>query len=114
MVKSFDSNIFHGAAIKSSSYDAASLQALPEVIRVWVNNKVYLNPEQPRVTADFPDPQNYTTHNATGVSKLHDAGILGKGVKVGIVDTGTWYAISVIVDCSAALLTLRQGTTTRL
>ena len=90
MVKSFDSSIFRGAAIKSNSYDVASLQALPEVIRVWANNKVYLNPEQPRITADFPDPQKYTTHNATGVSKLHDAGVLGKGVKVGIVDTGTW------------------------
>ena len=63
---------------------------MPDVLRVWPNNKVYLNPEQPRITNGLPDPLNYTTHNATGVNKLHEAGIFGKGVKVGIVDTGTW------------------------
>ncbi|KAK7756768.1 hypothetical protein SLS62_001211 [Diatrype stigma] len=67
------------------------LQSLPDVLHVWPNTMVYLNPEEASVTDDFPTPQNYTSHNATGVSKLHESGIFGKGVKVGIVDTGTWY-----------------------
>lgn len=90
VVKSFESSIFSGASVKTSSHTVDSLEALPDVLRVWPNTKVYLNPEEASVTDDLPTPQNYTTHNATGVSKLHEAGIFGKGVKVGIVDTGTW------------------------
>lgn len=90
MVKSFDSSVFRGANVQTNSYDVESLQSMPDVLRVWPNNKVYLNPEQPRITNGLPDPLNYTVHNATGVNKLHEAGIFGKGTKVGIVDTGTW------------------------
>ena len=90
VVKPFNSDIFRGAVIESESYNTIRLQSLPGVLRVWANNVVYLDPEQPKITEDFPGPENYTTHNATGVSKLHEAGVFGKGVKVGIVDTGTW------------------------
>lgn len=37
------------------------------------------------------DADNHTIHWATGVDELHKRGIYGKGVKVGIVDTGIWY-----------------------
>ncbi|KAJ7187915.1 subtilisin-like protease [Mycena filopes] len=39
--------------------------------------------------AGLPDPES--THLTTGVSKLHAQGITGKGVKIGILDTGTDY-----------------------
>ncbi|KAJ7045857.1 subtilisin-like protease [Mycena alexandri] len=39
--------------------------------------------------AGLPDPES--THITTGVSKLHAQGITGKGVKIGILDTGTDY-----------------------
>lgn len=63
---------------------------MPGVLRVWPNERVYLNPTEPKVLDGLPTIFNYTTHNVTGVSKLHEAGIYGKGAKVGIVDSGTW------------------------
>jgi hypothetical protein len=50
-----------------------------------------LAPLEPASFSDAAAASNYTTHNATGVSKLHERGIYGQGVKVGVVDTGTWY-----------------------
>ncbi|KAJ9149758.1 Subtilisin-like protein [Pleurostoma richardsiae] len=91
IVKIFDSDIFSGATIETDSYNLDGLQALPEVARAWANERVQLAPVQPQVTNDLGSYVNYTTHNATGVNKLHAQGIFGKGVKVGVVDTGTWY-----------------------
>jgi len=35
---------------------------------------------------------NYTLHDMTGVDKLHEAGITGKGVTVAVIDTGIDYS----------------------
>ena len=43
----------------------------------------------------------------TGVDKLHEAGVLGKGAKVAIVDTGVWYmhpAVSFSIQIQILLL----------
>ncbi|KAI0886407.1 subtilisin-like protein [Annulohypoxylon maeteangense] len=90
VVKSFDSPVFSGASIETSSYGIDKLQAMPGVLRVWPNERVYLGPVEPQVVDGLPAVLNYTTHNVTGVSKLHASGIYGKGAKVGVVDTGTW------------------------
>ncbi|KAI1383391.1 subtilisin-like protein [Hypoxylon trugodes] len=91
IVKSFESPVFTGATIETNSYSINALQALPDILHVWPNEKVYLGPVEPQIISDLPANLNYTTHNVTGVSKLHEAGIFGKGAKVGVVDTGTWY-----------------------
>ena len=39
---------------------------------------------------------NYSIHGMTGVDKLHEAGILGKGVTVAVVDTGIDYMHSAV------------------
>ncbi|KAI1107937.1 subtilisin-like protein [Jackrogersella minutella] len=90
IVKSFDSPVFSGASVETDSYNIDKLQALPEVLRVWPNERVYLGPVEPQIINGLPTSLNYTTHNVTGVSKLHASGIFGKGAKVGVVDTGTW------------------------
>ncbi|KAI1456396.1 subtilisin-like protein [Annulohypoxylon moriforme] len=84
IVKSFDSPVFSGASIETSSYGIDKLQAMPGVIRVWPNERVYLGPVTPQVIDGLPAELNYTTHNVTGVSKLHASGIYGKGAKVGL------------------------------
>ena len=90
VVKTFDSAVFSGASIETDTYNLDSLLSLPEIVRVWPNQVIQLEPLDPEAVA-VEDAPNYTTHNATGVSKLHDEGIFGEGVKVGIVDTGVWY-----------------------
>ncbi|KAM5354988.1 hypothetical protein ACJ41O_001634 [Fusarium nematophilum] len=91
IVKSFDNNVFNGASIETDSYNLESLSALPEVARVWPNERVYFSPVEAKITHDIPRGQEYLPHSVTGVSNLHEQGILGKGAKVGIVDSGIWY-----------------------
>lgn len=90
IVKSFNSPVFSGVSIETDSYSINKLEGMPGVLRVWPNERVYLNPAEPKVLDGLPTNFNYTTHNVTGVSKLHEVGIYGKGAKVGIVDSGTW------------------------
>ncbi|KAI6428914.1 hypothetical protein MCOR21_005284 [Pyricularia oryzae] len=91
VVKAFDSDIFTGASIETATYNVDDLERLPGVVRVWLNEEVKLAPLQDQRAAAVGDALEYTTHNVTGVSKLHDQGLFGKGVKVGVVDTGIWY-----------------------
>ena len=108
VVDNYDNAIFTGASIKTDVYNIDSLQALPGVARAWVNKRVKLAVTTNATTAIFPAPQilNYTTHNVTGVSAVHAKGFLGQGVKVGVVDTGTWYlhpAVSLSTPSRTAL-----------
>lgn len=91
VLKTFDSDIFSGASIETDVYNLDSLLAFTDVSGVWLNHRVELSPVAPQGFSDDAAASKYSTHNATGVSKLHDAGIFGKGVIVGVVDTGTWY-----------------------
>ncbi|GKT44887.1 minor extracellular protease vpr [Colletotrichum spaethianum] len=47
--------------------------------------------EKGRTFSEDVSAANYTIHGITGVAKLHEQGILGKGVKVAIVDSGVDY-----------------------
>lgn len=48
-------------------------------------------PLDPKAFLDDVAATEFSIHGATGVDKLHAAGILGQGVKVGVVDSGIWY-----------------------
>lgn len=92
VVKDFETDVFSGASIETDSHSVDSLLGLAGVVRAWPNKRVALSPvEGLSSVGDAAAAGNYTTHNATGVSKLHDRGIFGQGVKVGVVDSGTWY-----------------------
>jgi subtilisin family serine protease len=91
VIKTYDSPLFTGAALKSTNGHEA-IEALPGVARVWPNRLVFLDPET--AGRDFSDDAasaNYTQHISTRVSAMHAAGIFGKGVKIGVVDTGIDY-----------------------
>ncbi|GKT40240.1 subtilisin DY [Colletotrichum spaethianum] len=89
VVKSFDSDVFNGASVEVTDLNLDSLLGLPDIISVWPNNPAYLEPSAP-ADADLQSVPS-VAHVVTGVSKLHEQGIVGKGVKVGVVDTGIWY-----------------------
>ncbi|CAI6030114.1 unnamed protein product [Clonostachys chloroleuca] len=95
--KEFSSNIFNGASIETDTFDVDSLIALPEVANVWRNNIYKLEPGQSQIAET--KPTDYIVHNTTGVAKLHDAGILGEGAVVGVVDTGAWYEHPALGGC---------------
>lgn len=89
--KTYNSEVFSGASIETETFSLDGLLALPEVANVWRNNIYKLEPEQAAAQAAAFKPLDYIVHNTTGVAKLHDAGILGEGAVVGVVDTGVWY-----------------------
>lgn len=91
VVKTFESDVFSGASIETDTHNIDSLQSLAGVARVWQNTRVALSPVEGLRAIEEAEAGDYTTHNTTGVSKLHDQGIFGQGVKVGVVDSGTWY-----------------------
>ncbi|KAJ0108571.1 hypothetical protein J7T55_015005 [Diaporthe amygdali] len=91
VVKDFETDVFSGASIETDNHNVDSLLNLAGVVRAWPNKRVTLSPVEGLTSIGDAAAGNYTTHNATGVSKLHDRGIFGQGVKVGVVDSGTWY-----------------------
>ncbi|KIP04605.1 hypothetical protein PHLGIDRAFT_492880 [Phlebiopsis gigantea 11061_1 CR5-6] len=90
--KEFNSpGLFVGAAVtlqdKHQVLAMPGVQAIRPVIRVQapkpVSQHIVTGPTDPAIPADTE-----STHIITGVDKLHAQGITGKGVKVGILDTG--------------------------
>ncbi|KAH8892393.1 subtilisin-like serine protease [Thozetella sp. PMI_491] len=93
VLKTFNSDVFTGFSLESDEQNADSLQGLGEVHQAWPVAKFKLPPSQASQTfSDDAASGNYSVHRFTGVDKLHEAGIYGKGAIVGIVDTGITYS----------------------
>ncbi|OLN97165.1 Subtilisin DY [Colletotrichum chlorophyti] len=89
VVKNFDSEIFTGASVETADLNLDNLLKLPDVVGVWPNNLAYLEPSASQNDSSEGIPS--VVHDVTGVSKLHERGIFGKGVKIAVVDSGIWY-----------------------
>ncbi|KAH6688447.1 subtilase [Plectosphaerella plurivora] len=105
VLRTFESDIFSGMSIETELLDADELAALPEVLNVWPNKLISLDAsrdaplattvpttftEDASTNNSYRDP-NAANHNITGVSRLHELGIFGKGVKIGVIDSGIAY-----------------------
>jgi subtilisin family serine protease len=92
VVKIFESDVFTGASIESTEDTLESLQANRVVNNVWNSKQIKL-PKTFNLQSFSDDASavEYNIHAMTGVDKLHEAGIYGKGVTVAVVDTGTYY-----------------------
>lgn len=94
VLKVFDSDVFNGASLLSTTHNVDSLQALTPVFRSWQSKKIQLTAPISGAPTFGPAAganANFSVHSMTGVDKLHEAGILGKGAQVAVVDTGVWY-----------------------
>ncbi|KAF4774819.1 subtilase [Colletotrichum scovillei] len=92
VLKTFDSPLFSGASLETNNHTLDSLLILPDIVAVWPNTQAYLiAPVKRQVAVDPTAAAAHAVHWATGVDELHQQGVRGQGVKVGIVDTGVWY-----------------------
>jgi hypothetical protein len=101
----YDSTIFRGASIRlnstadSAEADQSNLLSLPSVKRVWPMS-IYSLPDHEVVwtgsttdrTQNVKRQENatdtFSPHVMVQVDKLRAQGIIGEGIKIGIVDTG--------------------------
>jgi subtilisin family serine protease len=62
------------------------------IAQAWRSQKIRLMPniEMSHFSGGL-EVTNYSVHSMTGVDKLHAQGILGKGAKIAVVDTGVDY-----------------------
>ncbi|KAH8673435.1 peptidase S8/S53 domain-containing protein [Xylariales sp. PMI_506] len=100
IVKTFDTDIFPAVSIECDrACDAASVAAALDngedtgyVATVFKSTPVRLGRTIPGESySDDAAASNYSVHGLTGVDKLHDAGIIGTGAIVAIVDSGVQY-----------------------
>ncbi|KAF9905216.1 hypothetical protein EC991_001919 [Linnemannia zychae] len=85
-------DVFNGAAITvNSRHDGRALAAIPGVKRVWPIT-LHSVPEIQKSSVKPTDPEATSLHHMTGVDIVHrKLKLTGKGVKVGVIDTGIDY-----------------------
>ncbi|GJJ78409.1 hypothetical protein EMPS_10768 [Entomortierella parvispora] len=85
-------NIFNGASITvNSGHDGHALAKIPGVKNVW-HVSLYSAPKTEKVTAKKTDPLATSDHHMTGVDVLQEKyKLTGKGIKIGVIDTGIDY-----------------------
>ena len=86
-----DTDVFSGVSVEASVDDADTLRAINSVSRAWPAQKIQLQPILNATFGGLVRASDYSIHNMTGVDKLHEAGILGKGAVVAVIDTGIDY-----------------------
>ncbi|KAF9996733.1 hypothetical protein BGZ79_009548 [Entomortierella chlamydospora] len=81
--------IFNGAAISiNSAHDGRTLASLPNVKNVWPIALYSI----PRTMAATGNATNPSDHQMTGVDVVQASlGLTGKGIKIGVIDTGVDY-----------------------
>jgi subtilisin family serine protease len=100
VVKQFDSEIFPGLSVECDHECNVELLLQPAldesndlgVASIYKSSPLKLLPTvEGESFSDDAAAANYSVHGLTGVEKLHQAGILGKGAVVAIVDSGIQY-----------------------
>jgi len=92
ILKTFKSDVFSGISVETGDDNVDTLQGINEVKQAWQMARIkLLKTIHSASYSDDAAAANYSVHAFTGVEKAHTAGILGKGVVIGIVDTGVDY-----------------------
>ncbi|OTA98137.1 hypothetical protein M426DRAFT_259709 [Hypoxylon sp. CI-4A] len=101
VVKEFDSDLFPGVSVECDGHcNAESLTTVLDagedsaiVASVYRSTLVRLLPSAIEGESFSNDAAaaNYSVHGSTGVDKLHEAGIIGEGATIAVVDSGVQY-----------------------
>ncbi|TWU78159.1 hypothetical protein ED733_007594 [Metarhizium rileyi] len=93
-------DLFTGLTVATYAENIDFIQAIPGVANVWPVTTL-TTPQSPVLINELNEsrPRNYSVHHWTGVDKLHEAGMRGKGVKVAVVDTGIDYSHPALGGC---------------
>ncbi|ODA75989.1 hypothetical protein RJ55_08271 [Drechmeria coniospora] len=88
-------DIFRGIVVGADDVTLDALHRMEGVVNAWPVGVVPLEPLVGLREMSLPDDapaRNVSVHRWTGVERLHEAGVRGKGVKVAVVDTGVDYS----------------------
>ncbi|KAJ3577328.1 hypothetical protein NPX13_g3238 [Xylaria arbuscula] len=117
MRKTFDSSVFKGVSIQfhdtaTAEDEAAALEGLASVKRVWANRLYDLPKDDIIWTGKNKDASvahaavkrqslndTFSPHLMTQVDKLRAKGIIGSGIKIGVIDTGIDYQHPALGGC---------------
>lgn len=118
--ETFDSTIFKGVSIQfhdtaTAEDEAAALEGLASVKRVWANRLYDLPKDEVIWTGKNKDASiahaavkrqtandTFSPHLMTQVDKLRAKGIIGSGIKIGVIDTGIDYQHPALGGCFGA------------
>lgn len=82
-------NSLNGVSLELPANKVKSLLKSKVVKAVWPNNVIKVEP--PKGSTPTDDAKKVASEVFPGVNKLHEEGLTGKGVKVGVIDTGIDY-----------------------
>ncbi|MEG0669906.1 S8 family serine peptidase, partial [Clostridium sp.] len=87
--------VFNGIAMSVPANEIEKLAEMDMVKTIWSDVEVHLElpevDEDSYLTTDGVTPYMFDSIPGIGADKLHDEGIKGKGIKVGVLDTGVDY-----------------------
>ncbi|WP_436376140.1 S8 family serine peptidase [Cytobacillus sp. BC1816] len=89
-------NAFNGVSMTLPGIAVEELLQSGAVKRIWSNAQVQL--DLPSVEQSKIKPKMADSIPQIGVDKLHDEGVTGKGIKVGVLDTGIDYSHPDLTD----------------
>ncbi|KAL8280710.1 hypothetical protein RQP46_007033 [Phenoliferia psychrophenolica] len=102
VVKVWDSEVFSGALVTvPASGSISDVYSLPDILQVYPVRR-YPAPNARVIEKDLTDAttiDTFSTHTMTGVDVIHNEGYYGKGMFVGIIDTGVDYTHPALGGC---------------
>ncbi|MBL5812466.1 S8 family serine peptidase [Bacillus sporothermodurans] len=85
-------NAFNGVAVTVPGNMLEELVKSDVVKRIWNNKEIKLDlPKEPKDLKSTAQSGSADSNQQIGADKLHDENVTGKGIKVGVIDTGVDY-----------------------
>ncbi len=91
MLKTFKSNVFSGISILLKNHTLEDIQQVTGTVNTWNTKNYTLEAPTPSMIFKRDAAANYSFLPFVNADKVHAAGITGRGVKIGVVDSGVDY-----------------------